>query len=196
MQKILLTLLILLSFSGCGENEKKALNDAKKAQEENTKLLQEIQAKDIALMAAREEAKAANEKLLIQEKAKKEAFIKTQEMKQKQAKKEAQNKKLSQIGISIDDSKISIDTNVTKDFFTNIGKMLETKLQKLSKDIEQGHIDDNNTGVKIDQDHINIDLNKTKDFLENWSKKMQGFVKDFNTLTNKIELEPKNKSEK
>jgi len=181
--------MILFSFSGCEDKEKKALQDVTIVQQqENTKLLKELQAKEVALKQARQEAKIANEKLLAQEKEKKEAFIEEQERKAKQS---VQNQKLSQMGICVNDSKISIDTNVTKDFFTNIGNTLGDKLNKIAKGIEKGDIDDNSTGVKINKDHINIDLNKTKNFLETWGKKMQGFVKEFDTITKELTLEPK-----
>jgi len=42
-------------------------------------------------------------------------------------------------------------------------------------------------GVKIDETHINIDLNKTKDFLETWGKKMQGFVKEFDSMAKEMD---------
>jgi len=85
--------------------------------------------------------------------------------------------KLAQMGITADQGKIIIDTNKTKDFFKDIATKMKNKMEKLSKDIEQGIIKDKNAGIEIDEKHINIDLNKTKTFLENFTKKVQGFVK-------------------
>jgi len=186
MRHLILSLILLFSISACEDH---------KAQEEKTKLLAQLQAKEESLKQARLETKIANEKLLAQEKAQKEAFIKNQEKKAQEVKQSRQNEKLSNVGISIQKDTITIDTNKTKDFFTNIGKTLETKLKKITTDMKKGMIDDNDTGIKIDKSHINIDLNKTKDFLELWGEKMQGFVKDIDNMAKEFDIQTVNKSE-
>lgn len=200
MKHLLFTLLLLFSFSGCGEDEAKAKLDAKLAQEtqnaldakvQKDALLAELKAKDLALEKARKEAQVAQAKLLEQEQEKKDAFLKEQLQKEKKAKEVAQNKKLSNVGINIDNNKITIDTDKTKSFFENLGKTLETKITKLTKEIETGIIHQDDAGVHIDKNNINIDLNKTKDFLELWGKKMQSFVKDFDTMAKEIDTPTK-----
>jgi len=181
MQHLSIITLMLLFFSACGNQEQKTTNTSQNIQSSNAKrdaLLNELKAKEIALEKARFEAKVAKEKLLAQAYAKKEAFItKTQEKQQKQ-----KNEKLSKIGITIEEDKIIIDTNATKDFFKNIGKDIRSKLKKITQDLEKGTIQEQDAGIKIDKTHINIDLNQSKIFLEGWAKKMQDFVQAFDGI--------------
>jgi uncharacterized protein YcfL len=194
MRNLLLTFLLLFSFSGCNDDKQQTIDNAKIAQEakaEKEALLAEIKAKDEALQKARRETKIVQEKLIAQEQAKKKAFLKEQSQKEKELKQTKQNEKLSKVGISIKENTITIDTNKTKDFFQNIGKKLGDKLKKITEDIQKGMIEEKDAGVKIDETHINIDLNKTKDFLEAWGKKMQGFVKEFDDMAKEMGRETK-----
>ena len=113
MKHLLLTLILLFSFTGCGEDETKAKHDA---QIEKDALLAEIKTKDLALQVARKEIQEAKAKLVAQEQAQKEALIKEQLKQKEQEKQVVQNKKLSNVGINVDDNKITIDTNKAKDF--------------------------------------------------------------------------------
>jgi hypothetical protein len=182
--------------SSCGEEETKKIQEMKATQKDKATieakaqkdaLLAELKAKDLALEKARKETQNAQAKLLAQEQEKKEAFLKEQRQKEKEIKQIAQNEKLSHVGINIDNNKITIDTDKTKDFFKKLGQNFEDKIKKVTQDIEKGIIDQKDAGVKIDHDTINIDLNKTKDFLELWGKKMQGFVKEFDTMAKEID---------
>jgi len=187
MRNLLLTFFLLFSFSGCNDNKQDA-RIAQEAKAEKDALLAELKAKDEALKKSRLETKAAQAKLMAQEKAKKEAFLKKQVAKENE-KKMQHNEKLSKVGISIKENTITIDTNKTKNFFENIGKTLGDKLKKITQELEKGMLDEKDAGVKIDATHINIDLNKTKDFLETWGKKMQGFVKEFDTMAKEMDIE-------
>jgi len=192
MRNLLLTFLLLFSFSGCTDDKQQATQNAQiaqKAKAEKDALLAELKAKDEALKKAQLEAKAAQEKLIKQKQAQKEAFLKAKAKKAKEEKQTIQNEKLSKVGISIKENTITIDTNKTKDFFERIGKKLGDKLKKITEDIEKGMIHEKDAGVKIDETHINIDLNKTKDFLETWGKKMQGFVKEFDDMAKEMDIE-------
>jgi len=188
MQYLYMTLILIFSLSACDNNEQKAQQETqriKQAQAEKDALLAEIKAKDEALHQARLETKKAKEKLLQEEQKKKEAFLKASTKKSKEQK----NEKLSNIGITIKEHKITIDTNQTKKFFQNISQKLGDKLRKITQNLEKGMLDEKNAGVKIDKTHINIDLNKTKDFLDAWGQKMQNFVKEFDDIAKKIDTE-------
>ncbi len=122
-----------------------------------------------------------------QAKAELRAELKAKEEARKKKELEQQKKdKLSKVGITTENGKIIIDTNKTKDFFKNIANKMKHKMEKLSKDIEKGMIKEKEAGVEVDETHINIDLNKTKSFLENFGKKVQGFVKEFDTIAKEI----------
>jgi len=193
MRYFLLTSILLFSFSACNDTSKEVVQDSEIAQDthaEKEALLAELKAKDEALLKARHEAKIAKEKLLMEEKEKKEAFIASQRQK-KEEQQTKQNEKLSNVGITVQNNTITIDTNKTKDFFKAIGKNLGEKLQKMTQDLEKGILKDEDAGVDIDEKHINIDLNKTKDFLEAWGKKMQGFVKEFDNMAKEMDIETK-----
>ena len=190
MRHILLTFLLLFLFGGCNDTEKQIAQNHKIIQETkaaNETLHAQLKIKEEALQKAQLEIKATKEKLLAQEQLQKEREVKRakeNEQKQAQTKK---NEKLSKVGISLQDNKITIDTNKTKDFFQTIGALLQEKMQKITKEIQTGLIDEKDAGVKIDESHINIDLNKTKNFLEAWGKKMQGFVNEFDTIAKEMD---------
>ena len=197
MQHILLSLIILFSFTSCDDDKRLAQEQAsiaKAVQAEKDALLIELKAKDVALQKARAEAKQANEKLLAEEVAKKEAFLKLQTQKEKHAKEDTKNEKLSKVGIHIEENMITIDTNKTKDFFKNIGRNINDKLKKITTELEKGMIDEKEAGVHIDETKINIDLNKTKKFIDSWGKKMQNFAKDFDTMAKDLDTQPKIKT--
>ena len=186
MQYLILSLVFIFSLSSCGEKETQKVHNTIEAKIEKDALLAELKAKDLALEKSRKETQDAQAKLLAQEQARKEAFLQEEHKKEKEAKQVIQNKKLSHAGINIDNNKITIDTDKTKDFFKKLGQNVEDKIKKLTQNIKKGIIDQKDAGVKIDQDTINIDLNKTKGLLEVWGKKMQGFVKEFDTIAKEI----------
>jgi len=179
MKHLLLVTLLLFTFTGCGEADKKT---SKASKQQKDKLMLELKAKDEALQKARAETKILQNKILQAEQAQKEAFLKVAKQKEALDKRTATNNKLSPIGIHLEDHKITIDTNKTKQFFQNLGKRFEGKIEKLAKDIKKGFVDQKEAGVHIDESHINIDLNQSKHFLNLWSGKMQSFVKEFNSI--------------
>jgi len=85
---------------------------------------------------------------------------------------------LSLLGINIENQKIDIDLNKTKNFFENIQKELEKKSQAIEKSIQEGKVELKDIGLKVDKQHISLDLNKTKSFVENLTKKLDSFIKD------------------
>jgi len=197
MQNLLLSLIILFSFTSCNEDKKQAQEQAaiaKAVKAENDTLLAKLKANEEALQKARLEAKVAKEKLLVEEAAKKEAFIKIQAQKEKRKKETLKNEKLSKVGITIKENTITIDTNKTKDFFENIGKKLGDKLKKITNELQKGMMDEKQAGVHIDETNINIDLNKTKNYLDQWGQKMQGIVKDFDTMTKDLNIQSNTKT--
>jgi hypothetical protein len=113
------------------------------------------------------------------------------ELKAKELK--AKTGSLSQLGISKNEGVIRIDTNQTKTFFKNIATQMQTKVQKLSDDIREGHMVEKEAGIEIDASHVNIDLNKTKSFLESFTKRMQTFAKEFDTITQNLETQTEGK---
>lgn len=127
-------------------------------------------------------AQQAKAELLAELRAEEEARIK--------ANKEAQkNTKLSNAGITIDDGKIIIDTNKTKDFFENMAQNIDTKFKQITIDIEKGTLDDDEMGISIDKEHINIDLNKTKGFFDTLGTKIQDFLKEFDIMIKEMDIQ-------
>jgi len=99
-----------------------------------------------------------------------------------------QNKDLfSKLGIDIDDNKINIDINQTKDFFNTLKKTFEAAAQNIQKNISEGKADmAENVGIKIDKENINIDLEKTKSFIEDFGKKIENFIAEIDKTADNI----------
>ena len=197
MRNLLISFLLLLILTSCGEEktqtdhnteiktsktiEKSPAQKAMEAKAEKDALLAELKAKNLALEKARKENQEAQAKLLAQEQEKKEAFLKAQLKKE-------QNKKLSKVGIHVENNTITIDTNKTKDFFKQLGENFGNKIKKITQELNKDVIDQKEAGIHIDKSNINIDFNKTKVFLEKWGKKMQGFVKDFDAMAKDMDI--------
>ena len=125
-------------------------------------------------------AQQARKALLKELKAKEEA----------QKKKEAENEKqskLAQMGFrKTSDGKIIIDMNKSKSYFQRLAKQMKVKVEQMNKELENGTIDETEAGIEINQTHINIDLNKTKSFLDIMGKKMQGYVKELESVVQEL----------
>lgn len=85
---------------------------------------------------------------------------------------------LSLLGINIENQKIDIDLNQTKNFFENLQKSIEEKSKQIDQNIKDGKVDLEEVGLKVDKEHISIDLKQTKNFFENLTEKLDGFVKE------------------
>lgn len=162
MRYLLMSLILLLSFTGCEDNEQQAgqqaIHDAKIKQEARAELLAELEAK--------KEPQDQN------------------------------NTKLTSMGISVDDGTITIDTNKTKDFFSEMNKKMAAQMKKISDDLGKGMIDTKEAGIEVDEQHIYVDLNKTQDLLMEWGKKMQVFVKEFDEMANTFDMNDSNSTNK
>jgi len=99
-----------------------------------------------------------------------------------------ENKDLfSKLGIDIDDNKINIDINQTKDFFNTLKKTFEAAARNIQKNISEGKADmAENVGIKIDKENINIDLEKTKSFIEDFGKKIENFIAEIDKTADNI----------
>ena len=153
MRYLLLSLLLVLTLSGCQDKEQQqkeqAQHDAKIAQQARTELLAELK-------------------------------------KEKQAQ-ELKNNKFSHMGLKMEKDTITIDTNKTKDFFQNLAESLNIQMKQVSDDLQKGVIDAQEAGVQVNNGNIHIDLNKTQTLIDEWSKKIEGYVKEFDTITKEIE---------
>ena len=153
MRYLLLSLLLLLTLSGCQDKKEQqkeqAQHDAKIAQQARTELLAELK-------------------------------------KEKQAQ-ELKNNKFSHMGLKMEKDTITIDTNKTKDFFQNLAESLNIQMKQVSDDLQKGVIDAQEAGVQVNNGNIHIDLNKTQTLIDEWSKKIEGYVKEFDTITKEIE---------
>ena len=94
----------------------------------------------------------------------------------------------SKLGIDIDNNKINIDINQTKNFFNTLKQTFEHTAQNIQKDISDGKVDmAENIGIKIDKENINIDLEKTKSFVEDLGKKIEGFIGEIDKAVDNID---------
>ena len=167
MRHLLIMITLLLSLSGCGNNEdlakEQAAHDAQIAQQARTELLAELEA----------------------EKARK----------QKESK-EKNETKLSKMGVHMDDGIITIDTNKTKEFFKDLNQKMAVQIKKISDDLEKGVIETKEAGVEVTEQQIHIDLNQTQNLLQDWGKKMQIFVQEFAEVAQTLETNESNTTNK
>jgi len=99
-----------------------------------------------------------------------------------------QNDKLKDMGITINNDVISIDTNKSKLFLKTFSDKMAKHMQKASEDLQKGIIDTKEAGIDINNEHIHIDLNKTKSFLQEWSKHIQVLVNEVNQVTQELDI--------
>jgi hypothetical protein len=201
MRYTLLSLILLFSFSSCTDNsiqhEKQIEKITQEAKVKMEALHKEIQVKEQALQKAQLETKKLNDAFHAHKQAEAQKQVAAQNEIALQKKNDVvktlstKDEKLSKIGITVKDNKITFDANKTKDFLENFAKDIATKIEKVSQDFQQTSLTENDAGIHIDENNINIDLNKTKDFLQEWGEKMQGFIKEFDTIAQELNLESK-----
>lgn len=157
IQKIFITLAILLALSGCQDaKEKQAAHDAKIAEQAKAELRAELKQE--------QEEKAQQEAIEVQK-----------------------NNKYAHIGITTDEGKVIIDTDKTKSYFQQMAAKLKAHADKFAKDFEKGVVNEKEAGIEVNATHINIDLNKTKSFLDAWTKTIEGYANEFGKMTEEID---------
>ena len=168
MRYLLITLTLLFSLNGCQDkkntDEAQAKHDAQIAKQVRAEVLAELETKR-------------------KQETEEQKKIQAQKMAEAKPSFDPKNVPLNQIGVHVEKSSITIDTNKTKTFFNDLSNKLETQMQKISDDLEKGIVDAKEAGVEINKEHINIDLNKTQDMLEAWGKKIQVFVNAFDKVS-------------
>ena len=139
---------------------------------------------------AQENQSAHDAKVAAQAKAELRAELKAeQEAKAKQHEIDVQqDNKLAHMGITTTNGKLIIDTNKTKSFFQKMAENFKVKADKFAKDMENGTVDNKEAGIEMSDDNIHIDLNKTKSFLDNWGKTIQGYMKEFQTMSEDLNV--------
>lgn len=187
MRYLLVTLTLLLAFTGCQDKkqldeEAQAKHDAKIAQQAREEVLAEIQAGK--LKAKNIQVEKTQKEVIQKQTLPEEKQHPTQEENHSIEHKNAQ---LSQMGIHMEKDTITIDTNKTKEFLNDLSKKLDVQMKKISDDLEKGIIETKDAGVEINEKHIHIDLNKTQNMLEDWGKKIQNFVQEFDEISKNIE---------
>ena len=98
------------------------------------------------------------------------------------------NNKLAHMGITTTHGKLIIDTNKTKSFFKKMAENFKVKADKFAKDMKKGDVNNTEAGIEMTNDTINIDLNKTKSFLDNWGKVIEGYMKEFQTISGDLNV--------
>ena len=178
MRYILISLILLLSFTGCQEKEQQssqtpAKHDDKTAAETRAEVLAEFEAEKKAQLA---QVKATEAKI---------KALKVPPTTKSQTEKEKD--KLSKMGVEMDNDIITIDTNKTKTFLKDLSKRMENQMEKISHDLDKGIIEAKEAGVDINNGQINIDLNKTQDLFESWGKKIQVFANEFDDVAKSLD---------
>ena len=177
MRYLLIALTLLFSLNGCQDKknteEAQAKHDAQIAKQVRAEVLAEFETKK-------------------KQEAEEEKKLQTQKTAEAKPSFDPKNVPLNQMGVHVEESSITIDTNKTKTFLNDLSKKLEMHIKKISDDLEKGIVDAKEAGVEINKEHINIDLNKTQDMLEAWGKKIQVFVDEFDKVSQSDQNENNN----
>jgi|GEM_PF-6523876 len=92
-----------------------------------------------------------------------------------------EKKLLQRLGIYIDDNKIAIDANKTKNFLESFAKSIEKSINLGVTKASQKAPTPDDLGIKVENEKVEIDLNKTKNFMMRWMKAIEVFAKELNT---------------
>lgn len=118
------------------------------------------------------------------EQAKKDAQLakeqRAQQLKEMQESKAAKELELQNAGISMQDGKITIDTDKTKEFIADLSKKVSKQVEQVSKDLQDGLVE-TTENTEFKKEYISIDLNKTKAMLNEWENKIENFVNEIDT---------------
>ncbi len=99
---------------------------------------------------------------------------------------------INNLGFSMDDGKLIIDTKKAKAFFSELGK----NLKDTDKKLEEGNLTITKPmGIEVNKTIINIDINKTESYLNILGKKMEHFSQEFNTFTKTLYSDNNNTKE-
>ena len=161
IKTILISFALLLSLSGCNESS------------------QDQAAHDAKIAAA---AKAE-----LRAELKKEAdsiVIKNKEQSKS-------DNKLSHLGVTKNGDTITIDTNKTKTFLRLMAANMKQSVDKFAKDMKDGVVNNKEAGIEINHDNITIDLNRTKSFLESWENTIVQYAKEFDKMSNELDITTK-----
>lgn len=99
------------------------------------------------------------------------------ELKATQQQKE--NTHTSHMGIEVHNGIITIDTNKTQAYFSELNAKMASTMKKIHDDLNKGVIDAKEAGIEMNNNHISIDLNKTQNVLQEWIQQMQLLAKEF-----------------
>lgn len=92
------------------------------------------------------------------------------------------------LGISQKNGLITIDTNKTKEFLTNIANKLQTTVIGAKSTIKHNKANSiEEAGISISRDKITIDLNKTKKFINKWGGTMEEILGEFDKTIKEVE---------
>ncbi len=193
MRNLLLALLTLLILTACDNAKEEQLQrDAQIAKKIRAEMLMKFEAEQKAQKIAFEKKlleMSALKKIKSVEKSVKTTPPIVETIKIETTKREApqDDSKLTQMGITITQNSISIDTNKTKTYINEISNNIDKKMQKISEDLSKGIIQTKEAGIDINEKHIHIDLNKTQNLIEDWGNKVKLFVNQFDEMAKTID---------
>ncbi len=183
---------ILLFFSACTDDTakyeakiKELTHLIKNIEAEKNSLHANMKEKESLLRQLQQETEQLKEDLLLL----KRRYAQVEEEKMSALQTKNQKEKLSKLGITVQENKITLDPQKTKDFFETFAKELNKKVKKVTEELQEGSPLQKDAGIQISESQINIDLNKTKDFLNNWGKKMRSFIKEFDKIAQEFKID-------
>lgn len=99
---------------------------------------------------------------------------------------------INNLGFSMDDGRLIIDTKKAKAFFTQ----LADNLKSTDKKLQEGNLTITKPmGIEVNKTTINIDINKTESYLNILGKKMGQFSQEFESFTKTLQSDNNNTKE-
>jgi len=161
MKRIIFACLLVGLMAGCESKEDK--EQARQAELFKQEQIQKAEKEAAAKALAEQEAskRAAEEARLAEERAKNPSMM-------------------NKMGVTMQDGKLIIDTNKTKEFFGT----LEKNLDGIDRELQKGNLTVMKpAGIEVTQEKVSVDLNKSKSFFDSWGKQMEFFAKEFDKMT-------------
>jgi len=180
MKYIIMASIILFSISGCESKEE--IERAKRA---------EAFKQELVFKAKKEQELKAQKLRDAEVQAQKDRVKRLEEAKEAKER-EKEPSLMNDLGVSMNDGKLIIDTNKTKNFFGDISKKLSTT----DRELKEGNLTiTKEAGVEITKERMSIDFNKTETFLESLGKKIETFSKEFDNLSKSFYNDDKNNTQ-
>lgn len=91
-----------------------------------------------------------------------------------------QTELMKKMGLQVEDGRIILDTEKSKNFFESLGRSIEKNIHQGVKKAEKHVPSGEEIGIKVEDKKVVIDLNKTRNFMKAWVETMEVLGRELN----------------